>query len=59
MHLGREADVRLDPRDPICFITGHAAGAAAALAAADGCPVRDVDIPKLQKLLRRQEAYLG
>lgn len=44
---------------PICFITGHAAGAAAAVAAKDGCTVRDVEIPKLQKLLRRQEAYLG
>ena len=44
---------------PICFVTGHAAGAAAALAAKDGCTVRDVEIPKLQKLLRQQEAYLG
>ncbi|MBN2290808.1 MAG: FAD-dependent oxidoreductase, partial [Pirellulales bacterium] len=44
---------------PICFITGHAAGAAAAVAAKDGCAVRDVEIPKLQKLLRQQEAYLG
>ena len=44
---------------PNCFITGHAAGAAGAIAAQDGCPVRDVEIPKLQKLLREQEAYLG
>ena len=44
---------------PNCFITGHAAGAAAALATKDGCPVRDVEVPKLQKLLREQEAYLG
>jgi len=44
---------------PICFVTGHAAGCAAALAAREGCRARDVDVPKLQKLLREQEAYLG
>ena len=44
---------------PNCFITGHAAGCAAALAAKDGCVVRDVDIKKLQSLLRSQKAYLG
>ena len=42
-----------------CLTTGHAAGAAAALAAKDGCRPRDVSIPKLQKLLREQGAYLG
>ena len=44
---------------PICFITGHAAGCAAALAVRDGCRARDVEVTKLQKLLREQEAYLG
>ena len=44
---------------PNCFITGHAAGAAAAVAANDGCTVRQVEVPKVQKLLREQEAYLG
>ncbi|MFH1266145.1 MAG: FAD-dependent oxidoreductase [Planctomycetota bacterium] len=44
---------------PNCFITGHAAGAAAAVAAKDGCLVRDVEVPKVQRLLREQEAYLG
>jgi len=44
---------------PNCFITGHAAGCAAALAVKDACRARDVDVPKLQKLLREQEAYLG
>lgn len=44
---------------PICLVTGQAAGAAAAVAAADGCPVRDVEVPKLQKLLRDQGVYLG
>ena len=42
-----------------CLTTGHAAGAAAALAVHSGCKPRDVDIPKLQKLLLDQGAYLG
>ena len=44
---------------PICLVTGQAAGAAAAVAVQDGCPVRKVDVPKVQRLLREQEAYLG
>lgn len=42
-----------------CLTTGHAAGAAAAVAAQMGCRPRDVDIAKVQKLLRQQGAYLG
>ncbi|MCX7819401.1 MAG: FAD-dependent oxidoreductase [Kiritimatiellae bacterium] len=42
-----------------CLVTGHAAGAAAALAVKDRCEPRQVDIPKLQALLREQGAYLG
>jgi len=42
-----------------CLVTGHAAGAAAAVAVADKCRPRDVDIPKLQALLKKQGAYLG
>ncbi len=53
----RMADlVRLIPN---CFVTGHAAGVAAAVAAKDSCRPRDVDIAKVQKILRQQEAYLG
>ena len=44
---------------PTCFVTGHAAGCAAALAVQDRCRPRDVDVPKLQKVLREQDAYLG
>ncbi len=44
---------------PNCFVTGHAAGVAAAVASQDGCRVRDVEVPKVQGLLRKQEAYLG
>jgi len=42
-----------------CLLTGHAAGAAAALSVQDKCRPRDVDLPKLQKLLGGQGAYLG
>ncbi len=42
-----------------CLTTGHAAGAAAAVAVKDGCRPRDVDVAKVQKLLRSQGAYLG
>jgi hypothetical protein len=53
----RMADlVRLIPN---CFVTGHAAGVAAAVAARDGCRPRDVDVAEVQRILREQEAYLG
>jgi len=53
----RMADlVRLIPN---CFVTGHAAGVAAAVAVEDRCRPRDVDIAKTQKILKQQEAYLG
>lgn len=44
---------------PTCFVTGHAAGTAAALAAKQGCRPRDLEVPALQKTLREQGAYLG
>jgi len=53
----RMADlVRLIPN---CFVTGHAAGVAAAVSVNDRCRPRDVDVTKVQKILRAQEAYLG
>ena len=53
----RMADlVRLIPN---CFVTGHAAGVAAAVAVRDQCKPRDADITEIQKILRQQEAYLG
>jgi len=42
-----------------CLVTGHAAGAAAAIAVADKCRPREVAIPRLQALLKKQGAYLG
>ena len=53
----RMADlVRLIPN---CFVTGQAAGAAAAVAVQSGCRPRDVEIAKVQKLLQKQKAFLG
>ena len=42
-----------------CLLTGHAAGAAAALAVQDKCRPREVDLAKLRALLLKQGAYLG
>jgi len=42
-----------------CLTTGHAAGAAAALAIQSGCSPRALEVAKLQKLLLSQGAYLG
>jgi len=44
---------------PNCFVTGHAAGVAAAVAVQNKCLPRDVDVAQVQKVLRQQEAYLG
>ena len=44
---------------PVCFATGHAAGVAAAVASKDGCCPRDVEVAKVQQVLKKQEAYLG
>jgi ribulose 1,5-bisphosphate synthetase/thiazole synthase len=53
----RMADlVRLIPN---CWVTGQAAGVAAAVAAGDRCTPRQADIAKIQKILRQQEVYLG
>ncbi len=43
---------------PQCWITGQAAGVAAALAVAQGVPPRQVDIGRLQAALARQGVYL-
>ena len=42
-----------------CLVTGHAAGAAAAVAVADKTTPRDVNVAKVQTLLKKQGAYLG
>ena len=53
----RMADlVRLIPN---CFVTGQAAGVAAAVAVRDRCAPREADVTEIQKILRQQKAYLG
>lgn len=42
-----------------CMAIGHAAGAAAALAARAGASTRQVDVRRLQDMLREQGAYLA
>jgi ribulose 1,5-bisphosphate synthetase/thiazole synthase len=44
---------------PICWVTGQAAGVAAALSIKDKCKPREVDVAKLQNILRQQGAFLG
>jgi hypothetical protein len=43
---------------PQCWITGQAAGAAAAVAVAQGVQPRAVDIARVQQVLRAQGVYL-
>ncbi len=42
-----------------CIITGHGAGAAAAVAARSNSPAKDIDIKQVQKILIEQKAFLG
>jgi hypothetical protein len=43
---------------PQCWITGQAAGVAAAVAVAQGVQPRAVDIARVQRALRAQGVYL-
>ena len=42
-----------------CLVTGHAAGAAAAIAVQEGATAKNVNMSKLQNLLKSQNANLG
>ena len=42
-----------------CFVSGHAAGVAAAVAARHGCTARQAPVAEIQRVLREQGAYLG
>ena len=44
---------------PVCWVTGQAAGVAAALCIQDKCKPRHVNVAKVQDLLHQQGAYLG
>ena len=57
--FGFDQDLAWDAREiGTCFVTGQAAGVAAAQAVAQRACVRDIDIPQLQAALRRQGAML-
>ena len=43
---------------PGCFITGMAAGVAAAMSAKGNCTPRDIDVKELQNNLRAQGAFI-
>jgi hypothetical protein len=43
----------------VCFVTGQAAGNAAALSVIGRCSVRDVDVKRLQEVLKAQGAHLS
>jgi hypothetical protein len=44
---------------PVCWVTGQAAGIAAAMCIKDRCKPREVNIDKMQRELKQQGAYLG
>lgn len=44
---------------PICWVTGQAAGVAAAMCIKEKCRPRDVNVSRLQNTLRQQKVYLG
>jgi 2-polyprenyl-6-methoxyphenol hydroxylase-like FAD-dependent oxidoreductase len=58
-HMASDASSHTFLREiPQCWLTGQAAGAAAALAARSGVPPRAVNVPALQQELARQGAYI-
>ncbi|MBQ3332966.1 MAG: FAD-dependent oxidoreductase [Thermoguttaceae bacterium] len=44
---------------PNCWVSGHAAGAAAAVAAMEGTTARGANVAAVRDLLKKQGAYLG
>lgn len=42
-----------------CFLQGQAAGTAAALAVKEGCSITELEVSKLQEVLRQDGVYLG
>ncbi len=58
-HISTDAQTHTYMREiPQCWLTGHAAGVAAALSANAGSSPRDVSVTELQAALRKQGAYL-
>ena len=44
--------------EPVCMVTGEAAGAAAAMAALRGISVQDVPVAELQELLKSRNVII-
>jgi hypothetical protein len=58
-HVSSDAPTQAFMREiPQCWMTGHAAGVAAALAAGTGVAARDVDVAELRRELVGQGAFL-
>ena len=53
---GAQASYRIMP--VVCCI-GEAAGSAIGIAAKQGCAVRDISVPELQKILKDNSAFIG
>jgi hypothetical protein len=59
-HISTDAQTHTYMREiPQCWLTGHAAGIAAALSVQAGVAPKDVSIPDLQAALRKQGAHLN
>jgi len=59
-HISTDAQTHTFMREiPQCWLTGHAAGVAAALSVQAGTSPRDLAIPDLQAALRKQGAFLN
>jgi hypothetical protein len=58
-HISTDAQTHSFMREiPQCWLTGHAAGVAAAVSVQAGVTPRRLAVPDLQAALRRQGAYL-
>ena len=58
-HISTDSQTHTFMREiPQCWLTGHAAGAAAALSANSGAAPRDLEINELQAALTKQGAFV-
>ena len=58
-HISSDAQTHTFMREiPQCWMTGHAAGVAAALSANSGTRPRDLAVPDIQSALIKQGAYV-
>jgi len=58
-HISTDAQTHTFMREiPQCWLTGHAAGVAAALAADKGIEAKNLSVPEIRQALKAQGAYL-